>query len=258
MRSRRFPILGAPTPLGVALALTLGCGPRTLAVQIAIPDQDGVATPVAGARFLILPYDRDSVLQALAARAPSPRPSTARLDSLFRAFRGPFAGYLRLATEEDRLRRARDSVRGRLDAIPRADPAYAPLYARFTSVDDSLGSLAPRLDSARRVLARAREAILPAAESLRRVLAAWEDTAYRAYDSITNGIVDRHPHGAHADSTRADGWARLRLPRGDWWIYARAVNVADPYSEWYWNLKITEDTVRLSAANGSTRPRLGS
>ena len=258
MRFRRFPVFGAPIPLSLALALSVGCGPRTLAVQIAIPDQDGVETPVAGARFLILPYDRDSVLRALAARAPLPRPSTTRLDSLFQAFGAAFAPYLRLTALYDRLRGGRDSVRSRLDATARADPAYAGLYGRYRGLDDSLASLARQLDSARPALARARDAILPEGDSLRRVLAAWEDTAYRAYDSITNAVVGRHRHGAHADSTRADGWTRLRLPRGDWWIYARAVNVANPYSEWYWNVKVSEDTLRLTAANGRTRVRLGS
>lgn len=238
--------------LPLALA---ACGPRTVDVTIAIPNEHGVETPVPGARFNVLPYDRDSILRDLEARAPTPRPSTVRLDSLFQAFREPFAAYLGRSAAHDRLRQARDSVRTRLDGILRADPAYADGYDRYTALNDSLRTMEPGLDSARRELARVRARILPAADSLRRRLAAWEDTAYRAYDSITGALVRRHRHGAVNDSTRATGWARLRLPRGDWWITARAVNVADPNAEWYWNLPADADTILLSERTGKRRPR---
>ena len=64
-----------------------------MAVRVSIPGPDSVETPVTGVGVVALPYDRDSVLRQLEARAPTPRPDTAPLDSLFAAFRGPFTAY---------------------------------------------------------------------------------------------------------------------------------------------------------------------
>ena len=76
--------------IGFAAGLT-GCdgGSREVAVRVSIPDPASTETPAAGVGVVALPYDRDSVLESLEARAGSPRPDTAALDSLFARFRGP-------------------------------------------------------------------------------------------------------------------------------------------------------------------------
>ena len=61
---------------------------------------------------------------------------------------------------------------------------------------------------------------------------------------------------AIVDSTRSNGRIRLKLKRGEWWVTARAVNVQDPNREWYWNLRVEGDTVRLTPSTGRARPRL--
>ena len=73
-------------------------------VRVLIPGPDSVPTPVSGLGLVALPYDRDSVLAALEARARTPRPPTAELDTLFAQFRGPFAAYSQAAFEAGRLR----------------------------------------------------------------------------------------------------------------------------------------------------------
>ncbi|HKP50243.1 MAG TPA: hypothetical protein VJU17_09535, partial [Gemmatimonadales bacterium] len=60
---------------------------------------------------------------------------------------------------------------------------------------------------------------------------------------------------AVTDTTGATGWARLTLPPGHWWIYARAWDTSDPNAEWYWNVPVQEDTVLLSSRTGRRRPR---
>ena len=62
------------------------CGCRSQDPMRSRPRQPGVGV-------VALPYDRDSVLASLEARAGSPRPHTARLDTLFARFRGPFVAY---------------------------------------------------------------------------------------------------------------------------------------------------------------------
>jgi hypothetical protein len=214
--------------------LLAGCGgAQTVSVRVLIPDEHGVETPVSGLRVTFLPYDRDSVLAAM-ERAASPRPSTARLDSLFQAFREPFTAYLRASAALERLRRAAG-----------ASPAAA--------LRDSLSRLERQAAAARDALAAARLTLQPAIDSLRPVIAAWEDSAFRRYDSVTAALARRRP--AVVDSTGPDGWATVRLPAGRWWVLVRTFNVLDPYAEWYWNLPVTGDTMLLTPTNGRQRPK---
>lgn len=174
-----------------------------------------------GVRLVLVPYNRDSILKVLENRAPSPRPSTTELDSLFQAFREPFNAYLTAS------RRRRE---------------------------DSTAETVAAAEHARQELARVRALVSPRADSLRTRIAAWEDTAFAAYDSITASLV-RRGQPAVIDSTRADGWATVTVPGRNWWITARAINLQDPNTEWYWNVPAAGDTIRLSPQNGRARPR---
>ena len=210
------------------IVLALGaCGGPSVVIEAAIPDETGTLTPLAGTRLVFLPYDRDSLIQVLENRAPSTRPSGARLDSLFDEFRVPFNEYLRLSAAHAR---ATDSAVRRvlLDSVSRAR----------TVLDDTRNRTDPAIDT----------------ERIR--LRAWEDTALRAYDSIGGLLVRQSHRDAVVDSTRADGRVRMKLRRGDWWVTARAINVADPNREWYWNVRVEGDTVRLNPSTGRAKPRL--
>jgi hypothetical protein len=205
------------------------CGRGDVVIEAAIPDQTGTLTPLAGARLVFLPYDRDSLLTVLENRASSTRPSGARLDSLFEAFRRPFNEYLRLSS-----------------AVARLAPSDS---AGRRALEDSASR-------ARDALGLARTRLQPAIDSERAHIRAWEDTALRTYDSIGGALVRQSRRDAVVDSTRADGRTRIKLKRGDWWVTARAVNIQDPNREWYWNLRVAGDTVRLLPATGRARPRV--
>jgi len=210
------------------ILLALGaCGGPEVVIEASIPDETGTLTPLAGARLVLLPYDRDSLLQVLENRAPSTRPNGARLDSLFDAFRGPFNEYLRLSAAQSRV--------------------------TDSTVKRALQDSAAR---ARTVLDATRNRLEPAIDSERARIRAWEDTAHRSYDSIGGLLVRRSLRDAVVDSTRSTGRTRIKLKRGIWWVTARAVNVQDPNREWYWNVRIDGDTVRLNPSTGRVRPRL--
>jgi hypothetical protein len=227
-------------PIGALLVLLLAaCRPDQVTVSVHIPGEDGVETPVPGVRLVVLPYDRDSVLSMLEARAPTPRPSTAALDSLFQAFRLPFNEYLRLALASARLRAAADSAGGALAA----------------ALADSAAALTVEADRARETLAEWRDRIGPASDSLRRRIFAWEDTAFRSYDSATAAMVRSRRRKPITDSTGADGRVTVAVPSGAWWLTARAVNIQDPNAEWYWNVPVSGDTIRLNPTTGRARPR---
>jgi hypothetical protein len=210
------------------IALVLGaCRGGVVVIEATIPDETGALTPLAGARLVFLPYDRDSVIQVLENRAPSARPSMARLDSLFDAFRAPFNEYLRLSAS---LARSTDTTARR-------------------AIQDSV-------TRARGVLSATRDRLEPSIDSERIRIRAWEDTAFRTYDSIGGLLVRKSYRDAIVDSTRSNGRVRLKLKRGVWYVTARAVNVQDPNREWYWNLRVEGDTVRLTPSTGRARPRL--
>lgn len=248
-----LPVLAAAL---VALAGLIACErPRDVAVRVSIPGPDSVETPVTGVGLVALPYDRDSVLAALEASARSPRPDTAALDSLFRAFRVPFVSYTGTIQRTERLRDSLDALRARLDSLPRNTPEYRELYAGFSRLDDSLASARGRTEQARQALDRARAEFLDRSESLRAAIRHWEDSTYSGYDSITRGLSARRRQDPRTDTTGGDGWARFELPPGDWWIYGRSWDATDPNAEWYWNVPVTDDTLLLSSRTGRQRRR---
>jgi hypothetical protein len=239
----------------LALAVAACERPNDVAVRVSIPGPDSVSAPVPGVGLIALPYDRDSVLRALAAAAHTPRPSTSELDTLFQQFRIPFAGYAKAAYEAEQLRRSLDALKSKLDSLPRNAPEYRSLYARFGQQSEALSAAEKREKSAHAALDAARATFVSRSDSLRARVRRWEDSTYQGYDSIVRGIARARGMTAVTDTTGADGWAHFHLGGKPWWIYARSWDATDPNSEWYWNVKVSGDTVILDAHSGTRRPK---
>lgn len=210
---------------------------------------------MAQLQLVALPYDRDSVLATFAARSPRPERESRQLDTLFAAFRVPFSVYAAAAYKLQALQRSLAYTKAKLDSLPRNTPAYDSLYKVFAAGSDSLPATQKRRDDAQRELSMARVKLSPAIDSLRQLMSRWEDSTYRGYDSITKQLgtgIGREPI---ADSTGSDGKVTLHLPRGEWWIYARSWDAWDPYSEWYWNVRVTGEKLALDRSNGKRQPR---
>ena len=238
----------------ILLALA-ACGGREVRIEAAIPGPDSVDAPLAHLVFVALPYDRDSVLQALEAQNPRPVAITRRLDSLFQEFRGPFVLYAADAYHAQSIEQTQGRLRRQLDSLARNSPAYDSLYRAFAETTDSLESARRRRDKTQHRLAVVRNDLSHTIDSLRQVMSRWEDSAYRGYDSITRILGSRLGREYFRDSTGADGTTSIRLPRGDWWIYARSWDAWDPNSEWYWNVRVSGDRVALDRASGRRMPR---
>lgn len=228
---------------------------REVAVRVTIPGVDSAAAPVSRLALVALPYDRDSVLASLEQRARSPRPATAGLDSLFQRFRQPFAAYTQNTYVADKLRDSLAALRRSLESLPRNGPDYRALYQRFTRQSSAADAAGARRDSVRAALELARTNLATRGDSLRALIRHWEDSTYRGYDSIVQSLVKRSGREPLTDTTGSDGWAHFTLAPGDWWIYGRSWDAADPNSEWYWNIPVRGDTVRLSSETGHRRPR---
>jgi hypothetical protein len=220
-----------------------------------VPATDAVETPAAGVGVIALPYDRDSVIASMEARAGTPRPHTAELDTLFTRFRGPFTTYTALAYAVGRLRDSIDQLRSRLDTMRPTSPGYSALHAHYTQASDSLAAVDKRSERARVILDRARTGFVSRSESLRAAVRHWEDSTYRGWDSIVANLAKTRRREAVTDTTDATGWAQFTLPPGRWWIYARAWDTSDPNAEWYWNVPVTGDTILLSSRSGQRRPK---
>lgn len=200
---------------GLSLALLLlavaACGERTTVVILTAPGATGEAQPVAGTPIVILPYDRDSVAIALAARG-APRPDTLPLRALFDSLRAAAAGTSQGDT-----------------------PARVAARDRFRKLQDRL---APRLDS------------------LRGLQHAWRVAVFGGYDTLTLDLTHRLAQDPFTDTTDARGVAVVRPKTGGrWWVTVSTWDPDDPYAEWYWNLPLTGDTLRLSSANAVRRTR---
>jgi hypothetical protein len=240
---------------GLAAAIA-GCkSTRDVAVRVSIPGPDAVETPASGVGVVALPYDRDSVLASLEARAASPRPHTAEMDTLFARFRGPFIAYTTTAYAAGKLRDSLAELQGRLDSLGRGTAQYQSLHARLSRLSDSLASIEIRGERARAALSRARSDFVSRSGGLRTAMRQWEDSTYRGWDSIVERLAKTRGLEPATDTTDATGWARFTLAPGKWWMYARAWDTGDPNSEWYWNVPVGGDTVLLSSRTGRQRPR---
>ena len=206
-------------------------------------------TPLPGVVISALPYDRDSVLSAMERRAPTARPHTGALDSLFQAFRTPFLGFARIAWQAEQVRRLRDSLATRRAEAAAGSPAAGELDARLRAAEDSLRQLEPPLNRTRAELNTARDSLWPRIERLRGEVQRWELTTFGGYDTIVQGMARDRLRVGVSDTTDARGWVRLVLTAGRWWIYARSPDPQDPNAHWYWNVAVTGDTLRLTSAN---------
>ncbi|HEU4680279.1 MAG TPA: hypothetical protein VFS51_00955 [Gemmatimonadales bacterium] len=239
----------------VVLALA-GCdGERSVAVRVSIPNADSIETPAAGVGVIALPYDRDSIIASLESRAPTPRPHTAELESLFARFRGPFAAYTNLSFAASTLRDSLDALQRSVDAAPEGSAQRGALSAQVRRLSDSLTALKRRVARARTDLDRARSVFVTRSDTLRSAVRRWEDSTYQGYDSIVANLTNTVGREPTTDTTNATGWAALTLPPRRWWLYARAWDPTDPNAEWYWNVPVEDDTVLLSSRTGDRRPR---
>jgi hypothetical protein len=227
---------------------------RTVTVQVLVPDLAGSATPIAGVVVTAIPYDRDSLIDAMERRVSAGRPHTQTLDSLFQAFHGPFLEFSRAAWNVERATRARDSVVAALRAA--ASPASrAELDRRLTQLDDSLRRLTPALERARATLSAARDTLWPRIVPLRLEARQWQLSTFDGYYTAARGLARSRMRTVSADTTDATGWATMVVASGPWWITARSPDPQDPNFEWYWNVRVDGDTIRLNPATGRHLPR---
>ena len=243
-----------PRFLLLALLLAPACHPYETRVSVWAPGVDSLPSPVAHLPVVFLPYDRDSILRTLEAKA-SPRPLQRELDTLVALERAPLAGYLHASWRADSAHRLMAAMRTVMDSAPRNSAAYEDAYLRFSALADSI----PRLDRAKTDagarLGRSDPRVTARLAAVRAAIHRWEDSTYRDYGPTTTAIartLGRAPISATTDDV---GTAAAALRTGAWWVYARAPDVNDPEREWYWNARVRGSLVRLDRTNATHRIR---
>ncbi len=221
----------------VLLALAAcGGGARQVTVTVELPDLDGTLTPVSGIAVTALPFDRDSLVRTMEARAGSSRPGTAVLDSLFARYREPFLEYFRAG-------RARAAAGDSLAAGTMSKAAHDQVEQRY--------------QAAREALQRARDELDPAIDSLRAEVREWENSTYRGFDTLAEALTEGRGRAVVTDTTDSEGVALLRIPPSteQWRLTATAWNISDPNSVWYWSVAADGDSIALTPANAVRRGR---
>lgn len=228
---------------------------RTVTVFASVPGQGTAGTPAAGFTFAALPYNRDSIIAAFEVRARTQKPSTAALDSLFAKYREPFAHYTALVAESRRYSDSMTALKARLDTASRTSPEYTGAYRKWSAWRDSMRAIDAEAAAARAALEKARPAFIAQSESLRATIRAWQDSTLQGYHEAAESLVKRSHREPAADTTDASGYGSVTLRGGPWWIYARSWDPGDPNAEWYWNVPVDADTIRLDASTAVHRPR---
>lgn len=245
---------------GVALVLALAvgaCGGDQVAVQVAdSPTGADSLRPVEDVEVQLLPYDRDSIFDALTEMADEPEPEIPdTLRAMIQEVSDRQQEWRDADAEWQTLRDSLRNIRQRMNGMNEASDEYRALFDRFSNVESRVNSLEAAKEDAFERFDALQQQTLSFADSIRILRDAWAEEAYRSYTAITDSIMASRDVEARYDTTGADGWVQFNFPSGDWWVHTR---VSGPYEELYWNVPIPADadSLRLTPDNAEVRLRL--
>lgn len=245
--------------LALASAVAAGCGGGDVTLQLLAEGSGGELVPIDDHVVNFVPYDRDSIFDALAARAETPEPAVPQelretVDSVLVLQR-------RWRTAERAWQQLRDSLQTMSDRLDRLDPRsreYFQLYQRWEEVEEQVAALERRKNAAFGQFDQLQQEAISTADSVNAVITAWEEEAFRGYVEITDSIMaSRGVDEVIQDTTGARGVVTRRLPGGEWWVYS--FYEPGPFEEIYWNCRVEpgrQDTLRLTPDSDCAETRL--
>jgi len=252
-------------PLLLALIVPLAgllaaCGGGEVTVRVMSGPEGGELAPVEDAEVTFVPYDRDSIFDAMAQRAEEPEPRIPQ--ELRDQFDQVIEAQETWRQAESQWNEARDElqrIRSQMDGLDERSREYLQLFERFNQVEERVNSLDARRQSQFERFDSLQKATVSRADSLRAVITSWEENAFRGYLDVTDSILRaKGIEEVVTDTTGAQGYVTVRLPDGgDWWVFTR--HYPGPFEELYWNVKLEAargDTLVLDRENAESRPRL--
>ena len=242
--------------LGLAVLLLLTACQRStqLAVYTVSEAEGEEATGLHQLEITLLPYDRDSIFEALAQQAPEPEPQPPQdLVDLRDSVSVAQERWREAEAAWNEIRSELQSLSERMEGMDRSSTAYYQLYRRFDELDGQLRGLDRVKQRYFDAYTELQSAYSTRADSFSAVLAAWEDIAFEGYVEIVDSLLEARGEALY-DTTEA-GWAFFQAPRGRWWVYTR---FELPFEELYWNVPYRStggaDTLTLNSANAEVRP----
>lgn len=250
-------------PLTLVLALSASvllaaCGGGEVVVKATASTQAGEPSPVEDMVVTFLPYDRDSIFDALDRQADTPRPEIPQ--SLRDQFDQVIEAQREWRSAEEEWSGVRDSLESlsqQMEGMDQTSTQYMRLFDRFEALEGRVGALERRKDRLFQRFDSLQRQVVERSDSIRAEINNWEEDAYHGYIDLTDSILRVEGVEIRTDTTDARGIARASLPAGDWWVYARTA--PGPYEELYWNIHVVPgeaDTLRLSRENAEIRPSL--
>lgn len=237
--------------------LLTACGGGEVTVRVVQGGEEGQVQPVANLPVEFLPYDRDSIFDALTQRAEEPEPRIP--EDLRTSFDSVQAMQGRWREAETQWAEVRDTLQQLSNRLQQMDPRsreYRQLFERFNQLEGREAQLNRAKNQAFARFDSLQKATLARADSIRAVRDAWADVAYQDYTSIVDSILEAEGREIHADTTDEQGYVSASLPNGDWWTYTRT---DVPFGELYWNVPLDPaqtDTLVLDPQNAERRLRL--
>ena len=241
-----------------ASALLAACGGGEVVVKATSSTETGEAAPVEDMVVTYLPYDRDSIFDALDQQAETQRPGIPQ--SLRDQFDQVIEAQREWRSAEDAWSQVRDSLETlsqQMEGLDRTSTEYMRLFDQFEALEGRVGAVERRKDRLFQRFDSLQRGVVERSDSVRAEIRNWEEEAYHGYVDLTDSILRAEGAEIRRDTTDAQGVASASLPSGDWWVYARTS--PGPYEELYWNIHVLPgqvDTLRLSRDNAEVRPSL--
>jgi len=242
--------------LAAAVTLT-ACGKKITVQVLPKGSQDSVAHPAKDIPVEFLPYDRDSIFDALAAKASTPEPQVP--EDLKQQKRQVADLNQQWHQAEDAWGTKRDSLEklsDRLQGMDRRDPNYLPLYKAFNALDGQVNQLQARKNRLFAQFDSLQKLTIQRSDSMKAVTQNWSSEAFAAYTDIVDSLLKARGKKVQADTTGESGFAAATIKGDHWYAYAR---YELPFEELYWNVRIDTvrgDTLKLTRENAEVRLKM--
>jgi len=237
----------------LSLAPMLAACGSSLTVEV-LTELGEEAAPVENLEVQFLPFDRDSLFEALAGRASEPEPQVPT--ELQAQFDSVQALQTTWRDAESRWNEVRDSLRQlsqRLEGLDRRSRDYRQLFDAFGPLEQRERALNRQRQQSFETFTALQQATQTRLDSVRAVIQSWEDVAFAEYADLRDDLLESLGREIVFDTTNAQGTVTRKLPGGAWWVHAR---VAVPSGELYWNVPTdpsATDTLRLTPENAERR-----
>ncbi len=238
-----------------ALVLLSACSRSTQLAVRAVASSDGEEVGRAQQVIRLIPYDRDSLFEALSSQATESEPQPpADLLALRDSVSNAQLNWRQAESRWNEIRSELQTLSQEMDGMNRSSNQYFQAYQRFEDLDAQVRGLDRDKQGFFDRFTELQSAYNERADSFSAVLAAWENTAFESYAQIVDSLSEALGEEL-VDTTDANGWANFTVPRRPWWVHTRAELV---FEELYWNVAYQSaggaDTLVLNSANAQVRP----